>query len=648
MQFKLSNVILKVPTHMESYPNMFFRNNGLLDYKDSDSSLAFDGTLNFLTYYGALSVSKWKKYTIAESFKLHMELVGSACDISFVGVREDAVRGDDKRKISHGEKSNRSFLPVESIKLGDVFRFQGSTDYQVIELAIPDEDMLLLGFEIETHDVTAIKNVYWYTEVSDEAIRDIDIAVVTTTYKNEDFILPNIGLIHDEVLQSDEPVGDNLHLFVIDNGNTLNSYELTDSDVTVVPNPNIGGSGGFARGMIEALNADRNFTHVLLMDDDVRVFPESFIRTYNLLALSNSEYADAFINGAMLQLEFPNIQFEDVSHVVKSGVYRNLKCDLAMDHVEDIAVNEAIDVEVPNAYGAWWYSCIPVSAVREYGLPLPIFVRCDDVEYGLRCGAKYMTMAGICVWHSAFDDRYRASVDGYQYMRNFPITMSVSSEMSLMPHMLRAVRTILLFIRSLDYTTAEQILSGLEDFMKGPDFIREPRGEEILRANNSKCEKLVPMNDALAEALEQHPELGNDLLCFTPDKQMLRTDVPKPITDFMRLFRTLPYDKHILPDFLLSDKPGTVHQGTASSLPGVDQVARKVLVACNREGTLGTVRIMDKEREREIRNRLITVFLDYVKSNSQIRKSYREAFPELVSIEFWKEYIDKAAEKKSE
>ena len=92
---------------------------------------------------------------------------------------------------------------------------------------------------------------------------------------------------------------------------------------------------------------------------------------------------------------------------------------LYIDQLSDIAENEAVDVEVPDAYGAWWYSCIPLNEVREKGLPLPLFVRCDDVEYGMRTKPTYMTMNGICVWHEGFEGRFRPSVDCYQLHSQF-------------------------------------------------------------------------------------------------------------------------------------------------------------------------------------------------------------------------------------
>ena len=140
-------------------------------------------------------------------------------------------------------------------------------------------------------------------------------------------------------------------MFVIDNGRTLDAEALSDEGVTVLPNPNVGGSGGFARGMMEAMKHDENFTHVLLMDDDVSISTESLRRTFNLLSLATGKYKNAFINGAMLVAEEPNRQFEDVSYVVNSGAYASVKSNkYYMDQQQYIVRNEHIDVEIGRAH----------------------------------------------------------------------------------------------------------------------------------------------------------------------------------------------------------------------------------------------------------------------------------------------------------
>ena len=53
------------------------------------------------------------------------------------------------------------------------------------------------------------------------------------------------------------------------------------------------------------------------MDDDVKILPESIIKTYNLLRCLKPEYRDHFISGAMLYYEKMHVQHEDVALSVK-------------------------------------------------------------------------------------------------------------------------------------------------------------------------------------------------------------------------------------------------------------------------------------------------------------------------------------------
>ena len=92
-------------------------------------------------------------------------------------------------------------------------------------------------------------------------------------------------------------------MLVIDNGRTLDAETLSGDGVRVFPNKNVGGAGGFARGMIEAMRLEKPATHVLLMDDDVQISTESLKRTYQLLSIVNDEYKDSYVSGAMMSYE---------------------------------------------------------------------------------------------------------------------------------------------------------------------------------------------------------------------------------------------------------------------------------------------------------------------------------------------------------
>ena len=474
IKHKLSNVVLKIEDHMADYPEVYYRTDSLAGgsacFNEDKSALALSGKIDFLTYFNCCSVEKWQKYANIQKIMLHLELSGDAVALQFNGMsHKDAqpvVLAEGQRLIGGIEKNN------------------GHKIYEV-ELPVTNKD--IAGFVLQVRGAAYLYDAYYFTEVEENDINPVKLALSTTTFKKEEYIVPNIDLVKREVLGSSDPVAEAFHMFVVDNGRTLDAEALSDDGVTVLPNKNVGGAGGFARGMMEALASSKGFTHILLMDDDVKVSAESLKRTYNLLALAQGNYRDAFINGAMLAIEQPNLQFEDVSFVIKSGAYHRVKEDkLYVDQIKDVAKNESINVEVPNAYGAWWYSCIPLKVVREKGLPLPVFVRCDDVEYGIRTNPTYMTMNGICVWHEGFEGRFRPSVDCYQYIRNFMIMIAVDDCASEKMFVVRWERNIRLHLRTMEYDTVELFLDGMEDYLKGPEHLASVSGEELMKKNGAK------------------------------------------------------------------------------------------------------------------------------------------------------------------
>lgn len=575
------------------------------------------GSVDFFTYFNACSLVKWKKYAGIKRVYLHLEFANEAinkeyaCTIQFFG---------------------RSYLDSAASSLASGVRLtstMGKTKENgslVFDLLIPETDYEVIGFALDVRGGVVLEKAHYYARVAEEQINPVKIALCTTTFLKEDYIIPNIELVKNEVLAADDVIAKNFHMFVIDNGRTLDAEALSDEGVTVLPNPNVGGSGGFARGMMEAMKHDENFTHVLLMDDDVSISTESLRRTFNLLSLATGKYKNAFINGAMLIAEEPNRQFEDVSYVVNSGAYSSVKSNkYYMDQQQYIVRNEHIDVEVPKAYGAWWFSCIPVSVIEQVGLPLPLFVRCDDVEYGMRAKPIYMTMNGICVWHDGFMGRSRASVDSYQYVRNFLIMIAMTDCSSQDLFMLRMERALRLQLRVMSYDAADLILDGIADYLKGPDYFASLNGEEVIKHNAKKNERLVPL-DELAEPYRN----------VSYNKRLLGDQ--SRIKPLLKLMRTLPYDRHLLPDALLRDTPEAVFYSGLSIL-SPRTIGTKTLVAIDLEGNQGAVRHMDRGRYRQIMDRWKALKNELKERGDEVRRAYKEALPYLTSTEFWEKYL---------
>lgn len=602
--FPLANVLLRPDEFAARFPELYYRASDAV-YDEESGALSFSGEVDFSTYFNALPLCKWKCYAHIGVIKLAIEIAGAACEVFFAELCEG---------------SNTAAVSPAPLTVSEKRH-----DFRMYEIEIPESDAPLISIVLRSRGTCLVRSAKFLTEVELGSIRSVKLALGTTTFRKEEFIVPNIEAIKREVLACGEPISSAFHMYVVDNGCTLDANALSDEGVTVIPNANVGGAGGFARGMIAAL--DNDATHVLLMDDDVCVSPESFKRAFNLLSLVREQYKDAFLNGAMLSLEQPNMQYEDVALVRKDGVYDRIKPDLRVDCVSDLVKNETIDVELENAYGAWWFCCIPMSAIRECGLPLPLFVRCDDVEFGMRCEPKMMCMGGICVWHASFEGRFRASVDCYQYVRNFLILIAVDGKSSERLFMLRFRRTFDIYMRSMNYESAELMLDGLEDYLKGPDYLAKVNGEELMKRNGAKNERLVPVSD-LDETILSRVDIDCAYL-GTPDKR----------SKLARLLEMLPHDRHMLPDVLLSDAPASVYYSTGA-YPAKRTMRRKTLVAFDATAENGHVRTMDRGRYRDLRKRYRHLKREYETRKEEVASTYREAMPYLTSEAFWRSYLE--------
>lgn len=582
-----------------------------------DGGVALQGSVDLFTYFNACSLAKWKKYTGIQRVYVHLELANPninseyACTIRFFG---------------RSYLDSRAYPLASGIRLNRSMAAEREDGVLEFDLLIPETKHEVIGFSLDVRGSVTLTKAYYYARVAEEQINPVRLALCTTTFLKEDYIVPNIELVKKEILASDEAIASNFHMFVIDNGRTLDAKALSDTGVTIVPNANVGGAGGFARGMMEALRSDAGFTHVLLMDDDVSISTESLKRTFNLLSLAAGSYKNAFINGAMLIAEEPNRQFEDVSYVTNTGVYRKVKSTkYYVDQQRYIVRNEHIDVEVPNAYGAWWFSCIPVSAIERVGLPMPLFVRGDDVEFGVRAQATYMTMNGICVWHDGFTGRFRASVDGYQYVRNLLIMIATTGCASDKTFMMRIERGVRLQLKAMAYDAADLYLDGLEDYLKGPEFLASLDGETVMKEKGQKNEKLLPLE-------ELDPQYRNIKYSERLLGEESVIDIP------LKLVRSLPYDRHLLPDGLLRDTPEVVfYSGLSVFSPRT--TATKTLVAMDLDGQHAAVRHMDRARHRQILDRLQRLKSDWKEHGEEVRKAYKDAQPYLTSVEFWEKHL---------
>jgi hypothetical protein len=613
---KFADVLLEDNPRALANPGMYCRADQPFAPEDKSGIWALKraGRYDFTTYFNALSVSKLLEYTIATGFRLHVELRGAACEIQQTTV-------DALASTPTPVEANTESLPA-------------SDQWQIVDMPLTvGKGAVLVGFTITTQGRTEIRNS-WYGAECPSPLRDVELMLSTTTFKKEHYVISNIDLVRRHILQSADDIARHFHMVVVDNGRTLDAQSLSGDGVEVIANDNVGGAGGFARGMLAALDQIPKATNVLLMDDDVAVSPESIKRTYNLLRIVKDEYREAMISGAMLNYEIPDMQSEDIGFVDPEGLCHACKPPLRLTKFEDIVYNEVFKPYSwmrKTMYAAWWYCCIPLTVIERDGLPLPLFVRCDDVEYGNRCKTRFISMNGLCVWHMPFEKRYSAAVERYQMTRNCLIAQA-SSDMAPNVDFIRKLREdVHLELKKFDYADAQLCLDAFEDFLKGPEFIgAKGRATERFMAANRNKERLVDL-DELQRLTGQDPDLA-DFDITGLDRQLIDGDKPRTLSQRLfdlftdngqHLFRTQGDGYVVIPAAGWVYPAGVLH-------------GKRKLVAVDWANRKGVIRIKDTGLYKAITKRLQDDLRAYQKTGKQTRAAYREAFPELTGEGAWR------------
>ena len=194
---------------------------------------------------------------------------------------------------------------------------------------------------------------------------------------------------------------------------------------------------------------------------------------------------------------------------------------------------------------------------------------------------------------------------------------------------LRIQRGVRQNLRDMDYRAAEFILDGFEDYLRGPEYLQKLDGAATMIGKGKLNEKLIPVSEMdpelLCKAGVTEQVLANVNLEFHPSK-------------FMKYWRSIPYDKHYLPDALLRGKPGYVVKNGSCTLEG-NSTRCKTLVFLDPTREKGSVRTMDRARFKSIRRREHELMVRYRKEGKSVKGAWKDAMPYMTSREFWEQYL---------
>ena len=703
-KFKIQNLILSYGGLLEEHHALMYRGARYnYDKVRSYYRWAAGDFVEFFTYFNSFSYGKWRKYSNVGNVYLQLRCMGRFKIRLFGHYRVGSEVGKDMY-----DEIYYNLPEMTDIKLyipkdcnGEVIGFQFDVLKPPKNASLDDEDEDELTEGAEENEAKAkplkkktadpdnedddelteedldpssyfmcIESGGWYTDVDEEHINDVRISIATTTFKNERYIKRNIDALERDIFYGGEEIRDHIRMVVIDNGRTLVPEDINSEYIRVIPNENVGGAGGFTRGMLETTD-DKEFdpTHVLLMDDDVTMMPESFVRTYSLLTLLKPQYKDRFISGAMLYFEKMNYQHEDVGFVHEDGSYGPNKKIMDMEIWKNVFEN---DEDIPfqkNSYAGWWYCCVPVQKIRREHLPVPLFIRGDDVEFSLANKAEFLTLNGICIWHKGFTSKFNANLELYMVHRNSLIIQAMSGVCEGIDFVKRIEKYFVSNMCRLSYNNCELLLDSIEEFCKGPEFMFTPQGESIMKAHAVKNEPMVPSQylyhkkidfDEINEPkkiyeyievegkkkLESQNIVKNvfsDEKENTETKNKYRINIREDkLTDKEYAFYLKTFNGQTLSNWRLKR-----HLNSETAVIAYDwfddpakQYMAKDILAVNPYDKTAILRKRDKARFKALMKRHKKVMSYYRKNRAAIEQSYREAAVKLQSEEFWRNYLN--------
>lgn len=552
--------------------------------------------LDFFTYFNSVSVEKWTKYTKLNNLSVTLKLKG-----------ELLVSVHEVFKMHNGIKNT---VVAE--------KYVNTDEEETVSIPIPLKEKKGIFY----CTIKAINDTGYYyggayeTEVDEATLPDVKIAIGICTFRREVYVANNMSVLRKTILENPESsMYGKLEVFISDNSKTLDKDALETEQIHIFPNRNLGGSGGFARSMIEAkkVSEEKGFTHILMMDDDIRINPDSLLRTYTILRLLKPEYREAFVGGHMLKIDAPSIQSEAADHW-NIATHHPVKYNYDLENQNFIIKNE---IEDSVNYFGWWYCCMPMDVISDNNLPLPIFIKRDDIEYGLRNGSTFITLNGVNVWHEPFEYK-SASYLEYYYFRNMCIMNSRHRHSFDSKRLIKEVKDrILKFILTYRFKDAELSLLGVQHYLKGIDWLKAQDGEALNGEIMKLGYKKQPLNE-LDYVFVHGTYEGN----INPPKLSGKQRFIRKITCNGWL---LPANKSVV---VPTHAPSIHHFYRAGTVLNYEEASNAAFITTR-----------DRTAAKRIRKMLKKTIKLIKKHYNRVTTEYRDRYDELINIKFWNEYL---------
>jgi len=580
-----------------------------------------ESEVSFATYFNAFPASYWRRWSILESVVLRVELTGTA--------RVDLYRS----------KATGARITVGGTEAaGPEDGAPGVVEFEV-DLA-PFEDGGWIWFDITTDTKVTVHSAGWYAPQTAPGRADVAVGIPT-------FNRPADAVNALAALTSDPLVDAVVTKVIVSDQGTSKAKDHPGFDdaaaalgdrLTIHNQPNLGGSGGYSRVMYEALKHS-DCEQILFMDDDIRVEPDSILRA---LAFSRFAKKPTLVGGQMLNLQEPSHlhvmgEMVDAENFMWTGAV-NTEYDHNFakyplndeEHERSRLLHRRIDVD----YNGWWMCMIPRRVAEELGQPLPLFIKWDDSEYGLRAGEHgypTVTLPGAAIWHMAWSDKDDAiDWQAYFHLRNRLVVAALHWDGKISGLIASHLKATLKHLLCLEYSTVAIQNKAMDDFLAGPDHIFS-----ILESALPEVRKMrAQFPDAVVL------ESAAALPAPSDKRWRKKVNIPtNPLSISVRLTRGVLHqlsahnpEHHVRPQINVATQDARWF-----SLCKVDGVT-----VTTADGRGVVYRQRDRAKMFELLRESLARQVQLGRKFNKMRKVYRNALPQLTSTESWEAVLEPA------
>lgn len=572
-----------------------------------------ESEVSFATYFNAFPASYWRRWSTLDSVVLRVELVGRA-------------RIDVYRSKATGARITVGGAPIASASEGEL----ASVEFE-IDLS-PFEDGGWIWFDITTDTKVSVHSAGWYAPKAAPGRANVAVGIPT-------FNRPSDCVNALAALTSDPLVDDVIGAVIVSDQGTKKAKDHPGFADAAAPlgnrlsihnQPNLGGSGGYSRVMYEALK-NTDCEQILFMDDDIRIEPDSILRA---LAMNRFAKSPTLVGGQMLNLQEPS-HLHVMGEVVDQDNFmwtnapnteydHNFAKYRLSDEDEDRSklLHRRVDVD----YNGWWMCMIPRQVAEELGQPLPLFIKWDDADYGLRAGEHgygTVTLPGAAIWHMAWSDKDDAiDWQAYFHLRNRLVVAAMHWDGSIAGLLASHFKATVKHLLCLEYSTVAIQNRAMADFLAGP--------EHIFSILESALPDVRKMREAYPDAVVLP---GATALPPPSDRRRKKVKIPtNPLAISVRLTRGVFHQ-------LKAHDP--VHH-RRPQLNVATQDARWFLL-CKVDGVTVTTAdgrgVVFRQRDRAKMFALLRASLRQqlrlARKFNRMRKVYRESLPVLASKQKW-------------